>query len=62
MQTFSNSFYRILLEFKEQAVADQLFHALNGRFFTDEYAGQESEIMQTVYLSDLIMTTQDLSK
>ena len=36
---FSLSFYRILIEFKEQAIADQLFHALNGRFFSDSDAG-----------------------
>jgi len=36
---FSLSFYRILIEFTEQAIADQLFHALNGRFFSDSDAG-----------------------
>jgi hypothetical protein len=57
---FRQSLYRVMLEFKEQATADQLFHALNGRFFSDADAGQDCEIMQTVYLSDMIMTKADL--
>jgi hypothetical protein len=50
---YKNAFYSLALHLSQQAIADKLFNALNGRFFSDVEA--KGEIMHAVFLSEPVI-------